>query len=116
MVGIVWVVWGTRVFLCRCPIVKRWHVLPDVGRAELERRTERRTERHIERPAPERLLRKSLRRTIANPAGFDALPETGRAMRPFLPAALGRKIPNRTARAKTGPALGTLRCVTGLNL
>ncbi|SOE72687.1 hypothetical protein SAMN05446635_4557 [Burkholderia sp. OK233] len=45
-----------------------------------------------------------MRRAIANPAGFDALPETGRAMRPFLPAALGRKIPNRTARAKTGPA------------
>ncbi|KAE8760381.1 MULTISPECIES: hypothetical protein [Paraburkholderia] len=87
-------------------------MLPDIGCAELERRIELR----IERPAPERLLRKSLRRASANPAGFDALPETGRAMRPFLPTALGRKIHNRTARAKTEPAPGTLRRVTGFNV
>ncbi|MCX4146183.1 hypothetical protein PQR70_18060 [Paraburkholderia madseniana] len=91
-------------------------MLPGIGCAEFERPIELRIEQHIKRPAPERLLRKSLRRASANPAGFDALPETGRAMRPFLPVALGRKIPNRTARAKTGPTPGTLRRVTGFNV
>lgn len=79
-----------------CPSGVTYHALLDIGRAELERR--------IERPASERLLRESLRRTIPHPAGFAALLETGRALRPFLPAALGRKIPKRSARPKPRPA------------
>jgi glycolate oxidase iron-sulfur subunit len=77
-----------------CPSGVAYHALLDIGRAELERR--------IERPASERLLRAGLRRAIPNPAVFDALLKTGRAMRPFLPAALGRKIPKRSARANAG--------------
>src|SRR5476649_1822688 len=59
-----------------CPSGVTYHALLDIGRAELERR--------IVRPASERLLREGLRRVIPNPAVFDALLKTGRAMRPFL--------------------------------
>jgi glycolate oxidase iron-sulfur subunit len=79
-----------------CPSGVTYHALLDIGRAELERR--------IVRPASERLLREGLRRVIPNPAVFDALLKTGRAMRPFLPAALGRKIPKRSARTNPRPA------------
>lgn len=77
-----------------CPSGVTYHALLDIGRAELARR--------IVRPAPERLLREGLRRVIPNPAVFRALLETGQAMRPFLPAALGRKIPKRSARPNAG--------------
>jgi glycolate oxidase iron-sulfur subunit len=79
-----------------CPSGVTYHALLDIGRAELERL--------IVRPASERLLREGLRRVIPNPAVFDALLKTGRAMRPFLPAALGRKIPKRSARTNPRPA------------
>lgn len=90
-----------RCLTCRncettCPSGVTYHALLDIGRAELERR--------ITRPASERLLREGLRRVIPHPAVFDALLKTGRAMRPFLPAALGRKIPKRSARPKARPA------------
>ena len=90
-----------RCLTCRncettCPSGVTYHALLDIGRAELERR--------IDRPASERLLREGLRRVIPHPAVFGALLKTGRALRPFLPAALGRKIPKRGARAKTRPA------------
>ncbi|MFM0733655.1 glycolate oxidase subunit GlcF [Paraburkholderia sediminicola] len=77
-----------------CPSGVTYHALLDIGRAELERR--------IVRPASERLLREGLRRVIPNSAVFRVLLETGQAMRPFLPAALGRKIPKRSARANAG--------------
>ncbi|MDR6490763.1 glycolate oxidase iron-sulfur subunit [Paraburkholderia terricola] len=79
-----------------CPSGVTYHALLDIGRAELERR--------IRRPASERVLCEGLRRVIPHPAVFDALLRTGRTLRPFLPAALGRKIPRRGARAKTRPA------------
>ncbi len=79
-----------------CPSGVTYHALLDIGRAELEQR--------VARPAPERLLREGLRRAIPHPAGFGALLKTGRALRPFLPAALGRKIPMRGARPKDRPA------------
>ncbi|WNC88109.1 glycolate oxidase subunit GlcF [Paraburkholderia sp. FT54] len=90
-----------RCLTCRncettCPSGVTYHALLDIGRAELERR--------VERPLSERLLREGLRRVIPHPAVFDALLKTGRAMRPFLPAALGRKIPKQSAPAKTRPA------------
>ncbi|MFM0336660.1 glycolate oxidase subunit GlcF [Paraburkholderia fungorum] len=90
-----------RCLTCRncettCPSGVTYHALLDIGRAELERR--------IERPASERLLREGLRRVIPHPAVFDALVKTGRVMRPFLPAALGRKIPKRSASPKPRPA------------
>jgi glycolate oxidase iron-sulfur subunit len=90
-----------RCLTCRncettCPSGVTYHALLDIGRAELERR--------ITRPLSERLLREGLRRVIPHPAVFDALLKTGRAMRPFLPAALGRKIPKRGARPKVRPA------------
>ncbi|NPT34383.1 glycolate oxidase subunit GlcF [Paraburkholderia xenovorans] len=77
-----------------CPSGVTYHALLDIGRAELERR--------IERPLSERVLREGLRRVIPRPAVFNALLKTGRAMRPFLPAALGRKIPKRSARTNAG--------------
>ncbi|MFM0060171.1 glycolate oxidase subunit GlcF [Paraburkholderia phytofirmans] len=77
-----------------CPSGVTYHALLDIGRAELERR--------IERPLSERLLREGLRRAIPHPAVFNALLKTGRAMRPFLPAALGRKIPRQGARVNAG--------------
>ncbi|MFM0300155.1 glycolate oxidase subunit GlcF [Paraburkholderia sediminicola] len=80
-----------------CPSGVTYHALLDIGRAELERR--------IIRPASERLLREGLRRVIPNSAVFRALLETGRAIRPFLPAALGRKIPKRSAQANAGTKL-----------
>jgi glycolate oxidase iron-sulfur subunit len=88
-----------RCLTCRncettCPSGVSYHALLDIGRAELERR--------IKRPASERLLREGLRRVIPNPAVFRALLKTGQAMRPFLPAALGRKIPKRSARSNAG--------------
>ncbi|HEY3598270.1 MAG TPA: glycolate oxidase subunit GlcF, partial [Paraburkholderia sp.] len=90
-----------RCLTCRncettCPSGVTYHALLDIGRAELERR--------VQRPAAERLLREGLRRVIPQPAVFDALLKTGRALRPFLPAALGRKIPKRSARPKARPA------------
>jgi glycolate oxidase iron-sulfur subunit len=90
-----------RCLTCRncettCPSGVTYHALLDIGRAELERR--------IKRPASERLLREALRRAIPHPAVFDALVKTGRAMRPFLPAALGPKIPARSGSAKERPA------------
>jgi glycolate oxidase iron-sulfur subunit len=90
-----------RCLTCRncettCPSGVTYHALLDIGRAELERR--------VQRPAAERLLREGLRRTIPHRAVFDALLKTGRALRPFLPAALGRKIPRRSARPKARPA------------
>ncbi|AJZ57328.1 4Fe-4S binding domain protein [Paraburkholderia fungorum] len=88
-----------RCLTCRncettCPSGVTYHALLDIGRAELERR--------IVRPASERLLREGLRRIIPHPAVFGALLKTGQAMRPFLPAALGRKIPKRGARPDAG--------------
>ncbi|MDE1008667.1 MAG: glycolate oxidase subunit GlcF [Paraburkholderia fungorum] len=88
-----------RCLTCRncettCPSGVTYHALLDIGRAELERR--------IVRPASERLLREGLRRIIPHPAVFGALLKTGQAMRPFLPAALGRKIPKRGARPNAG--------------
>ncbi|MFL9960907.1 glycolate oxidase subunit GlcF [Paraburkholderia sediminicola] len=90
-----------RCLTCRncettCPSGVNYHALLDIGRAELERR--------VPRPAAERLLREGLRRAIPHPAVFDALLKTGRALRPFLPAALGRKIPKRGDRPKARPA------------
>jgi glycolate oxidase iron-sulfur subunit len=90
-----------RCLTCRncettCPSGVTYHALLDIGRAELERR--------VPRPPAERLLREGLRRTIPHPAVFDALLKTGRALRPFLPAALGRKIPRHAARPKARPA------------
>ncbi|MEC5406814.1 glycolate oxidase subunit GlcF [Paraburkholderia sp. MPAMCS5] len=95
-----------RCLTCRncettCPSGVTYHALLDIGRAELERR--------IERPLSERLLREALRRSIPHPAVFDALLKTGRAMRPFLPAALGRKIPRQGARPKPRPSPRHLR-------
>ncbi|CAB3779876.1 Lactate utilization protein A [Paraburkholderia ultramafica] len=91
-----------RCLTCRncettCPSGVTYRALLDIGRAELERR--------VRRPAAERQLREGLRRAIPHPAGFDALLKTGRALRPFLPAALGRKIPKRSARPKARPTL-----------
>jgi glycolate oxidase iron-sulfur subunit len=88
-----------RCLTCRncettCPAGVTYHALLDIGRAELERR--------IVRPPSERLLREGLRRVIPHPAVFGALLKTGQAMRPFLPAALGRKIPKRGARPDAG--------------
>ncbi|MFL6643888.1 MAG: glycolate oxidase subunit GlcF [Paraburkholderia fungorum] len=88
-----------RCLTCRncettCPSGVTYHALLDIGRAEVERR--------IVRPASERLLREGLRRVIPHPAVFGALLKTGQAMRPFLPAALGRKIPKRGARPDAG--------------
>ncbi|MDT8841193.1 glycolate oxidase subunit GlcF [Paraburkholderia fungorum] len=88
-----------RCLTCRncettCPSGVTYHALLDIGRAELERR--------IVRPPSERLLREGLRRVIPHPAVFGALLKTGQAMRPFLPAALGRKIPKRGARPDAG--------------
>ncbi|MFL9888804.1 glycolate oxidase subunit GlcF [Paraburkholderia agricolaris] len=88
-----------RCLTCRncettCPSGVTYHALLDIGRAELERR--------IVRPTSERLLREGLRRVIPHPAVFGALLKTGQAMRPFLPAALGRKIPKRGARPNAG--------------
>jgi glycolate oxidase iron-sulfur subunit len=80
-----------------CPSGVSSHALLDIGRTKLERR--------IVRLASERLLREGLRRAIPNPAVFDVLLKTGRAMRPFLPAALGRKIPRRSAQANAGTKL-----------
>jgi glycolate oxidase iron-sulfur subunit len=80
-----------------CPSGVTYHALLDIGRAELERR--------IVRPVLERLLREGLRHVIPNRVVFGALLKTGQAMRPFLPTALGRKIPGRSARAKTRPEL-----------
>ena len=84
-----------------CPSGVTYHALLDIGRAELERQ--------VRRPATERLLREGLRRAIPHPLVFDALLKTGRAMRPFLPAALGQKIPKRAARPKTRPVPRHLR-------
>jgi glycolate oxidase iron-sulfur subunit len=89
-----------RCLTCRncettCPSGVTYHALLDIGRAELERR--------VPRPAAERMLREGLRRVIPHPAVFDALLKAGRALRPILPAALGRKIPRRGVSPKARP-------------
>jgi glycolate oxidase iron-sulfur subunit len=90
-----------RCLTCRncettCPSGVTYHALLDIGRAELERR--------VERPASERLLREGLGRVIPHPAVFDALLKTGRAVSPFLPDAIRRKIPKRAIAPKARPA------------
>jgi len=90
-----------RCLTCRncettCPSGVTYHALLDIGRAELERR--------VERPASERLLREGLSRVIPHPAVFDALLKTGRAVSPFLPDAIRRKIPKRAIAPKARPA------------
>jgi glycolate oxidase iron-sulfur subunit len=84
-----------------CPSGVTYHALLDIGRAELERR--------VVRPASQRLLRDGLRRVIPHPAVFDALLRTGRLLRPFLPDAVKRKIPQRPIKAKVRPAVHHVR-------
>jgi glycolate oxidase iron-sulfur subunit len=90
-----------RCLTCRncettCPSGVTYHALLDIGRAELERR--------VPRPFSKRLLHKSLRLVIPHPNVFDALLKTGRLLRPLLPDALKRKIPNRAIAPGVRPS------------
>jgi glycolate oxidase iron-sulfur subunit len=79
-----------------CPSGVNYHALLDIGRAELEHL--------VKRPASERVLREGLRRVIPHTAVFSAVLKAGRALGPFLPAAVRRKVPSRSATPKARPA------------
>ena len=80
-----------------CPSGVTYHALLDIGRAMLERR--------VERPRlPNGCCARAARASIPTRRVFDALLKTGRAVRPFLPDAIRRKIPQRAIAPKTRPA------------
>ena len=68
-----------------CPSGVEYGKLLDIGRSLLEPR--------IERPWQDRLQRLALRKLMAYPRRFAGLLGAARLVRPFLPAALGAKLP-----------------------
>ncbi len=90
-----------RCLTCRacettCPSGVRYGRLVDIGRAVVEERAPR---------APlDRLQRALLAFALPRTALFEFLLGLGRLLRPLLPAALGRKIPHKTASSTEWPA------------
>ena len=94
-----------RCLTCRncettCPSGVHYGQLLEIGRELAEQK--------IARPWPDRLIRRVLRGVIPYPARFTPLLRLGQLFRPFLPAALKRKIPS-VRRAGTWPETGQAR-------
>jgi len=70
-----------------CPSGVRYGRLLDIGREQVERQ--------VPRPAPQRLLRWSLRQILPYPKRFGTLLRLGQLARPLLPAGLRRQVPER---------------------
>jgi glycolate oxidase iron-sulfur subunit len=70
-----------------CPQGVRYGRLLDIGRELVEK--------EVPRPLKERLLRRALRAVVPYRTRFTALLRTGQALRRFLPADLGSRIPQR---------------------
>ena len=89
-----------RCLTCRscettCPSGVHYSRLLDIGRDIVERK--------VGRGMVEGLQRKALRAAIPEPGRFTPLLELGHLARPFLPAALRRKVPPRPAPAQPWP-------------
>jgi glycolate oxidase iron-sulfur subunit len=89
-----------RCLTCRacettCPSGVHYGRLLDIGRQIVED--------SVGRGSAEALKRKALRAVIPNPMLFKSLLALGRLARPFLPAALKRKVPPPAATAKPWP-------------
>jgi len=90
-----------RCLTCRacettCPSGVEYGRLVDIGRNIVEQ--------HVRRSPVETLKRVALRAIVPRPALFQPLLRIGQALRPLLPAALKRKIPERTTRNLDWPA------------
>ncbi|MCK5361514.1 MAG: glycolate oxidase subunit GlcF, partial [Gammaproteobacteria bacterium] len=72
-----------------CPSGVRYGRLLDIGRALVEKRAPR--------PVHERALRKVLRWLLPHPRRFSTCLRFGQSLRPLLPAALRRRVPERTS-------------------
>jgi glycolate oxidase iron-sulfur subunit len=75
-----------------CPSGVRYGRLLDIGRGIVEERAPR--------PVHERALRTALRWLLPHPRRFGPLLKLGQTLRPLLPAALARRVPQRS---KAGP-------------
>ncbi|MEO8156486.1 MAG: glycolate oxidase subunit GlcF [Betaproteobacteria bacterium] len=90
-----------RCLTCRacettCPSGVQYGRLVDIGRNIVEQ--------HVRRSPVETLKRAALRAVLPRPALFNPLFRIGQAMRPLLPAAMKRKIPQSGAGNVTWPA------------
>jgi glycolate oxidase iron-sulfur subunit len=90
-----------RCLTCRacettCPSGVEYGRLVDIGRNIVEQ--------HVPRSPVETLKRAALRAILPRPALFNPLFRIGQALRPLLPAALKRKIPERSTRNLDWPA------------
>jgi glycolate oxidase iron-sulfur subunit len=77
-----------------CPSGVHYAHLVDIGREVVDER--------VPRPLAERAMRWGLRRVIPHRRRFEPLLRLGQSLRPLVPAALRRKIPERRAHARPG--------------
>jgi glycolate oxidase iron-sulfur subunit len=81
-----------RCLTCRacettCPSGVDYHTLLDTGREYIEQR--------VRRPLVHRLVRRLLRLVLTSPRRFTPLLRVAQALRPVLPASLGKSVPSR---------------------
>ncbi len=92
---------GCRACETTCPSGVRYGALLDYGRGVVERQ--------MRRPLHQRVLRAALLRIVPSRARFDRLLRLGRALRPWLPAALRARIPAPASAVATAPEPATRR-------
>ena len=92
-----------RCLVCRscettCPSGVEYHKLLEIGRAFAEK--------HVPRPAAERVKRKGLLHTVPEPGRMRPLLKLAGAVKPLLPAAIAKSVPNSLPRPEAWPSHG----------